>query len=115
MDIDVEAVITSGPTVVSIHGEIDLLTAPVVHQALVDLISTGHHDIILDLDDVGFIDSTGLGVLVGALKRIRAHDGELRLVCSYKAILRLFRIAMPPKVFLIHDTLEQATAASNCR
>lgn len=110
MDIVVETFSVAERTVVRVRGEMDLETAPVVRQVLGDLITTGHLDIILDLDDVGFIDSTGLSVLVGALKRMRAQNGELQLVCSYEAILRLFRIAMPPKVFLIHDTVDQALA-----
>jgi anti-sigma B factor antagonist len=58
---------------------------------------------------VEFIDSTGLGVLVGMLQRIRARDGSMSLVCSRDGLLRVFRITGLEKVFTIHGSLEEAT------
>jgi hypothetical protein len=57
------------------------------------------------------LDSTGLGVLVGGLKRVRAHDGSLDLVCTQERILKIFRITGLTKVFGIHDTVDEAIAA----
>ncbi len=65
---------------------------------------------IVNLEGVDFLDSTGLGVLVGALKRVRAHEGSLRLVCTQERLLKIFRITGLAKVFPIYDTVE-ATAA----
>ena len=56
------------------------------------------------MEGVEFLDSTGLGVLVGGLKRVRAHDGSLRLVCTQERILKIFRITGLTKVFPIHAT-----------
>jgi STAS domain len=66
---------------------------------------------IVNMDQVEFLDSTGLGVLVGALKRVRAHDGSLDLVCTRERILKLFRITGLTKVFGIHQTVDQAITA----
>ena len=58
-----------------------------------------------------FLDSTGLGVLVGGLKKVRAHDGSLRLVCNQDRLLKIFRITGLAKVFMIHETADEALAA----
>jgi anti-sigma B factor antagonist len=100
-------------TVVRIQGEIDLYTAPELRDYLVDLVRSGHHHVIVDMEDVEFIDSTGLSVLVNLLKRIRTHDGSLRLVCTHERITRLFRITVLPKAFPIHDTVAEAVAATD--
>ena len=71
---------TDGEAVVVLAGEIDVYAAPDLREAVLDLLNTGHHRLVLDLADVTFIDSTGLGVLVGVLKRIGLNgDGSLRL------------------------------------
>ncbi len=67
------------------------------------------------MDEVGFLDSTGLGVLIGGLKRMRAHDGSLDLVCTQKRILKIFRIAGLTEVFGIYATVDQAIAARKGR
>ncbi len=67
------------------------------------------------MDKVGFLDSTGLGVLVGGLKRVRAHDGSLDLVCAQQRILRIFRITGLTQVFGIYETVDQAIAAKDRR
>lgn len=99
-------------TVVQVTGEVDVYTAPKLREQLVSLVDAGRYHIIVDLDAVEFLDSTGLGVLVGGLKRVRTHDGSLRLVCSQERILKIFRITGLTKVFPIHDSVEDALAAS---
>ena len=68
------------------------------------LINSGHYHLIVNLEGVDFLDSTGLGVLVGALKRVRAHEGSLLLVCTQERLLKIFRITGLAKVFPIHPT-----------
>ena len=63
------------------------------------------------MERVDFLDSTGLGVLVGGLKRVRAHDGSLRLVCTQERILKIFDITGLDKVFGLHDSVSAAIAA----
>src|SRR5512142_2097328 len=100
-----------GIEVVTVEGEIDIYTAPRLRELLIDLAGKGTCRLVVNLDKVGFLDSTGLGVLVGGLKRVRAHDGSLDLVCTQEQILNIFRITGLTKVFGIHNTVDDAIAA----
>jgi anti-sigma B factor antagonist len=97
--------------VVDVKGEIDVYTAPKLREKLIELVSEGSHNVVVNLEGVDFLDSTGLGVLVGALKRVKAHDGTLALVCTQDKILKIFKITGLTKVFPIHDSVEAATGA----
>jgi len=97
-----------GIEIVDVEGEIDVYTAPRLRELLIDLVNNGHYQLIVNMEKVEFLDSTGLGVLVGGLKRVRAHDGSLDLVCTQERILKIFRITGLTKVFGIHDTVDQA-------
>jgi anti-sigma B factor antagonist len=100
-------------TVVEVGGEIDVYTAPRLREQLVDLVADGKYHLIVDMERVDFLDSTGLGVLVGGLKRVRAHDGSLRLVCTQERILKIFRITGLTKVFPIHSSVDEAVNATD--
>jgi anti-sigma B factor antagonist len=98
--------------VVQITGEIDVYTAPKLREALIDLVNGGHYHLVVDVERVEFLDSTGLGVLVGGLKRVRAHDGTLAVVCTQERLLKIFRITGLTKVFSIRDSVDSAVAGS---
>jgi anti-sigma B factor antagonist len=100
-------------TVVCIGGEVDVYTAPKLREQLVTLVNDGFYHLVLDMERVDFLDSTGLRVLVGALKRVRAHEGTLRLVCTQERILKIFRITGLNKVFTIHTSVEDAISATD--
>src|SRR3954452_11009718 len=100
-------------TVVVVGGEIDVYTAPKLREQLIDLVSSGQYHLVVDMEGVEFLDSTGLGVLVGGLKRVRAHEGSLRLVCTQERILKIFRITGLTKVFPIHASVDEAVAATD--
>jgi anti-sigma B factor antagonist len=100
-----------GFTVMEVGGEIDVYTAPKLKERLVSLVESGSYELIVDMEGVEFLDSTGLGVLVGGLKRVRAHDGWIDLVCTQSRILRIFRITGLNRVFTIYDTVRDAVAA----
>jgi anti-sigma B factor antagonist len=104
-----------GIEVVDVGGEIDMYTAPRLRELLIDLVSKGSYQLVVNLDKVGFLDSTGLGVLVGGLRRVRAHDGSLDLVCTRERILKIFRITGLTQVFGIYETVDQAIAAMKGR
>lgn len=99
-------------TVVVVGGEIDVYTAPKLREQLIDLVAAGNYHLVVDMEGVEFLDSTGLGVLVGGLKRVRAHDGSLRLVCTQERIMKIFRITGLTKVFSIHSSVSEAVAAA---
>ena len=102
---------TEGDRTVVVGGEIDVYTAPKLREQLIDLVSSGQYHLVVDMEGVEFLDSTGLGVLVGGLKKVRAHDGSLQLICTQDRLLKIFRITGLAKVFVIHDSADGALAA----
>lgn len=98
-------------SIVTVEGEVDVHTAAQLRQSLDQEITDGHVRLVVDLDAVSFLDSTGLGVLVGRLKLVRNASGWLRIVCSSERILRVFRITGLDKVFGIHASVDEAIAA----
>jgi anti-sigma B factor antagonist len=104
-----------GIEVIDVGGKIDISTAVRLRALLIDLVSKDNYQLIVNLDRVEFLDSTGLGVLLGGLKRVRAHDGSLDLVCTQERILKLFRTTGLAKVFGIHETVDRAIAAKGRR
>ncbi len=115
MDLKLGHYAKDGIEVIDIRGEIDMYTAPRLRELLIDLVSKGSYQLAVNLEKVGFLDSTGLGVLVGGLKRVRAHDGSLDLVCTQQRILKIFRITGLTEVFGIYETADQAIAARKGR
>jgi anti-anti-sigma factor len=99
-----------GFTIIEVVGEIDVYTAPKLRERLIGLVEAGRYQLIIDMEGVEFLDSTGLGVLVGGLKRVRAHDGWIGLVVTQNRILRIFRITGLNKTFGIYDTVAEAIA-----
>ena len=111
MDLSLSTRTEGDRTVVTVGGEIDVYTAPRLRELLIELVNTGFYQLVVNMEKVEFLDSTGLGVLVGGLKRVRAHDGSLDLVCTQERILKIFRITGLTKVFPISDSVEQAVTA----
>ncbi len=110
MDLGLDVTEHDGATVLAVRGEVDVYTAPRLREKLVELVSQGKYRIIVDLEGVDFLDSTGLGVLVGALKRVRSNDGELSLVCTQPRIRKVFEVTGLTKVFSLFDSVDDATA-----
>ncbi len=96
MDLKLGHYSKDGIEVVDVEGEIDIYTAPRLRELLIELVGKGNYQLIVNLDKVGFLDSTALGVLVGGLKRVRPHDGSLDLVCTQERILKIFRTRRSP-------------------
>ncbi len=112
MDLDLDVSEKNGMAVLAVKGEVDVYTAPRLREKLVELVTQGKHRIVVDLEGVEFLDSTGLGVLVGGLKRVRSHDGDLALVCTQRRILKVLEITGLTQVFAVFDTLEDAVATA---
>lgn len=108
MDLTVDVQKKDGFAVVKVAGEVDVFTAPKIREQLIDLVEKGDHNIIVSLEAVDFLDSTGLGVLVAGLKRVKMHEGTLSVICTKEKILKIFRITGLTKVFPIYDTVDAA-------
>lgn len=111
MDLDIATSVVGGRTVVQVVGEIDVYTAPQLRTQLDQEIDSGRHHLVVDLSGVTFMDSTGLGVLVGRLKQIRLNDGSMRLVCAHDRVLKVFVITGLDKVFEIYPTVAEALSS----
>lgn len=109
MDLTLATREEDGRAVIAVGGEIDVYTAPRLRDRITELVGQGHYDLVIDLEAVEFLDSTGLGVLVGGLKKVRAHDGSLELVCSQERLLKIFRITGLAKVFVITGSTSAAS------
>lgn len=95
-------------TVLRIVGEVDLCSAPQLRQRVIELLADGTRHIVADLREVDFLDSTGLGALVGSLKRLREQGGSLKLVTSAGRIPELFRLTGLFRVFALCQSVPEA-------
>lgn len=98
-------------TVVDVAGEIDLFSAPQLKERIAQLIGEGTDRLLVNLEKVGFMDSTGLGVLLGALKRVKERDGSLAIVCPPGPVHRVLTLTGLHKVFSIYESLEDAAVS----
>lgn len=95
-------------------GELDFAASPQLRERIAEHVNTGRKHLVLDLSSATFIDSTVIGVLVGALMRLReSGGGSLAIVCpeENQAVLRIFEIAGVSNVFALHRSREEALAA----
>ena len=95
---------TRGVAVLVVQGEADLHAAPQLRERLRAVIDGGAADVVVDLSDTTFVDSTCLGVLLGGLKRLREAGGSMRMVVARPDIRRLFEITLLDQVFPLHDS-----------
>jgi anti-sigma B factor antagonist len=95
----------------ALYGEVDLHVAPELRDRLTNAIEEGTQYVVLDLSRVTFMDSMALGVLLGALKRLRPREGELRLVVPSSDLRRIFEITLLDQVFTLNATRHEALAA----
>ena len=100
-----------GPwSVTSVVGELDVVGGPELRQHVMAQVGEGSSRLVLDLSGVDFIDSFGLGVIVGALKRTRLLDGDLRVVVPAPRIRRVFEVCDLDRVFKLHKTVQEAVS-----
>jgi anti-sigma B factor antagonist len=111
MNLSLNASSTGTQTVLEVRGEVDVHSAGLLKDRLVQIISSGQHSVVVDLSWLAFIDSTGLGALVSARNHAQQADAVLRLVCTSERMLKLFRITGLDAVFDIYATVPQAIAA----
>ena len=101
----------NGRRLISVQGELDLFTAPELKTKINGTIDAGTRELIVDLSDTAFLDSTGLGVLLAAFKRMRSCDGELVIIDSRSNVLKTFEVAGVDQILTIVRSYDQANAA----
>jgi anti-sigma B factor antagonist len=95
---------------VVLKGEVDIYTAPRFKEDLLALIDEGATDILVDLTQVEFIDSTALGVLIGGVKRLHPLQGHLLVIADSRPVLKILSITGLDKVFSVFPDREKALA-----
>lgn len=108
MDLDISIVTQGESCVLSLTGEVDVYTAPALRERLLEANETACGVVIVDMTAVEFIDSSGLGVLVSGLKRVRERGAEMKIITERESILKIFQITGLDRVFLICPTLSDA-------
>jgi anti-sigma B factor antagonist len=112
MDFSVEHTLTDdGIVSVVLTGSLDVATAPRVRDLLIRLIDEGHHRLILEMSEVDFVDSIGLGVFVGVVHRLRPYDSSLAVAAPSAQTRKVFEITQLVRVLPLYDTTEAAVEA----
>jgi anti-sigma B factor antagonist len=99
-----------GYAIAAVAGEIDISTVTRLRERLFELAESSRH-LVIDLDQVSFIDSAGLSALVGTANRAAAHGTSLHVVCARPKILKLFRLTGLDRRLPPTPTLDEALAA----
>lgn len=97
--------------VLTITGDLEMSSVPGFRQAVIEALADGDRHIIVDFGGTDFIDSTGLGALIGALKRVRVLEGSLQIVCPQERLQELFELTDLHKVFTLHETVAEVVEA----
>src|SRR4051794_35004048 len=105
VELKVSTASRGGHAVVSVYGEVDLYTAPRLQTELAALARDGASRVVVDLSGVEFCDSTGLNVLLSAMKRLREHGGSLELAAPRAAVRRILQVTGLDTVFSVHDAV----------
>jgi anti-sigma B factor antagonist len=101
----------NGVAIISVAGEVDIFTAPELKTALSATIDGGAREIVIDLSETRFMDSTALGVLIGAVKKLRPVNGHLAIVNTEPSTTKTFAITGLDRIFTIVKTRPEAIAA----
>jgi anti-sigma B factor antagonist len=109
MEIVVEAT-PNGVAIIGLSGRLDLLSASEAKTKMTEAVTDGHHRLIVDLAYVSFMDSSGLGALVGGLKAARLAGGDLRIARPTDQISSILKLTMLDRVLRPYDTIEEALA-----
>ena len=110
MLLDVETWCDNGRAVVEVGGELDIFTAPVLRDALLRLSGDGRHLLAVELSGLKFMDSSGLGVLIGAAKRATGGGGALCVAGASDRVVKVLRVTGLMRVMPSFGTLEEAFA-----
>lgn len=100
----------NGATVIAPTGRLDVAGAPMLKDAITELVKSGPSKVVIDMEGVSFVDSTGLGSVIAALKQIRSNQGELRLAAPNQQVRVVLELTTLDRVFPYFATVEEALA-----
>lgn len=101
----------NGVTVATLQGEIDLHQTPALHRALIQALSSEPPKLVVNMADVGYLDSSGIGTLVEIFRRMNRYGGKMALCCLNDRVHSVFEITKLDKFFSIYDSQEEALEA----
>ncbi len=111
VDLDINVTREAGVPIIKLEGEVDIYTCPQLKETIIRLIDEGNYHIIIDMQNVPYIDSAGLGVLVGARRRVGEHDGSIAMVNPNPSVHKVLEITRLTKIFDVYPDNEAALAA----
>jgi anti-sigma B factor antagonist len=113
MEMDLQIVVRRNGSVpiIELAGEVDAYTSARFREVMVDIIEDGNPSLIVSMAKVEYIDSSGLGALVGGLKRATEKSGRILIVCAQLQVRKVFEITGLEKVFPIFEAEEEAVRA----
>jgi anti-sigma B factor antagonist len=93
LDLKINTKMVKKLPIIELEGEVDVYTYPALNQAMLALIKEGYTTIIVNLDKVSYIDSTGLGVLANSTNKVSEKDGEVRIICTQPQLIKVFSVS----------------------
>jgi len=109
MSLDVQTrQVDGGATIVAPTGRLDVAGAPALKDAISEALKNGQPRVVLDMEGVSFVDSTGLGSVIAALKQIRSSQGDLRLAAPNQQVRVVLELTTLDRVFPYYSTVEEA-------
>jgi anti-sigma B factor antagonist len=100
--------VESGVTVVAPTGRLDVSGAPALKDAIAEAVKNGLPRVVIDMGGISFVDSTGLGSVISALKQVRGSHGELRLAAPNQQARVVLELTTLDRVFPYYATVEEA-------
>ena len=110
VDLEMETSANGDWMVLTVGGEVDLNTAPQLKERINGLIAQGNSNLVVDLDGVEFMDSTGLSALVSGLMRTSESGGGMAVVCNRPQVLRLLALTGLDQVLTVYGSVAEAVA-----
>ncbi|MGM8366588.1 STAS domain-containing protein [Virgibacillus sp. W0181] len=106
MNLTIDIVDDSDRSLVNLSGELDVYTAPQLKETLLPITTKEKHFVEVNLAEITYMDSTGLGIFISALKNTKEHNGHLKLINPQERVARLFRITGLNEIMDLQDTVQ---------
>jgi anti-sigma B factor antagonist len=111
VDLAVDTELKGETAVLHLRGEADLDSVPVLRDAMIGAVDQGAKNLVIDLSGLQFIDSTGLGTIVGGLRRVKERNGSFSIVATRNDFLKILKITGLDTIIPIFPTVEEALSA----